>query len=143
MLGKGIMTPPTRTCNAFPAVWVDDWLAAVTSNPEIQVIGRWTRVHIVIECGAESLAVEFDRGSVQQVSPSPTTTADRVVFSGTRRAWDSMLVPDPEPRCNDVLALDRHDAEFEVVEGRDVLIKHLRILLAIFRIAAQSEGRLR
>ena len=65
------------------------------------------------------------------------------MFSGSKRAWDSMLTADPAPRCNDVLALDRHDPEFEITEGRTALIKHLRILLAIFRIAAQSEGRTR
>jgi hypothetical protein len=135
------MATPTPTCETFPAVWVEHWLSDVSSNPEIQVIGRWTRLHVVLECGVEEVTLEFDCGSFRRVPAGLTTTTDRVVFSGAKRAWASMLVPDPAPRCNDVLALDRHHPEFEIAEGRATLIKHLRILLALFRIAAQSEGR--
>ncbi|MEN0138851.1 MAG: hypothetical protein AAGC80_27105 [Rhodococcus sp. (in: high G+C Gram-positive bacteria)] len=135
------MTASTRTQDAFPTAWVEHWLDAVNTNPEVQVIGRWTRLHLVLECGFHDVTLEFDQGSLRRVPAGLTTTRDRVVFTGSDRAWNSMLVPHPAPRCNDVLALDRHDPDFDVTEGREVLIKHLRVLLAIFRIAAQTEGR--
>ncbi|MEN0138841.1 MAG: hypothetical protein AAGC80_27055 [Rhodococcus sp. (in: high G+C Gram-positive bacteria)] len=136
--GEAIVAPA-----AFPDTWIDGWLASAEADRELRTIGRWTSFTLVLRSGDEEVVVDIDGGRPHRRTDATTEAVDLEVIrlEGSPAAWDSMLVPCPAPRCNDVLALDRHHPEFSIAEGRTSLIRHLRILLLLLRIAAHTEGR--
>jgi hypothetical protein len=139
--------PPTDTPGnagigpaALTAPWVDQWTAAVTGNPEIQVAGRWSRLRIAVQWEAGTLEMLFDAGTFAPYQEADGGGIERVVFKGSEAAWRSMLTSTPAPRRNDVLAMDRHHDDFAVTSGRESLIRHLRIILLVFKVGATTTG---
>ena len=129
----------------FPDAWVDEWVRAAQRTPEVQVVGRWARVTVVLRCGEEQVAVAFDRGRMRRLwsgADGAGAETEAVVFAGSAAAWDSLLTPAPAPGCNDVLALDRLHPEFDVPVGRESLIRHLRLILLLMGVAARTERKL-
>jgi hypothetical protein len=130
----------------FPNSWIDNWLAAATADQEFRTLGRWTTLSLVLRCAEAEIIVDIDGGRIyRRVSGAAADPADTelIILDGSAAAWASLLTPKPAPRHNDVLALDRHHSEFDVVAGRTSLIRHLRIVLLLMSIAAQTEGRSR
>ncbi|GAA4415296.1 hypothetical protein GCM10023169_01480 [Georgenia halophila] len=141
--------------------WAQGWIDAVSYDAENAHIGRFSRLDIEIRTTeGERYVVEYDGGAVR-ARPAPdhldaaaedggpggsrtSSPVDRLVLRGSRAVWCELADPGATPRRHDLLALTKAAAGIEVVAGREVMIRHLRVLARLVDVAkavtAGTEG---
>jgi hypothetical protein len=109
--------------------WWRQLVRHIEADAEIAHVGRWSNVQLALVSDSTVGIVTFEAGRVVAIADDiGTIAADAVVMTGSSRAWRAFLQPVPPPQHNDVLAMDRRQADFEISGARAVLIRNLRFI---------------
>ncbi|WP_407727592.1 hypothetical protein ACJEDT_25550 (plasmid) [Rhodococcoides fascians] len=123
--------------------WQTHWQHELFRSREVELVGRWTSITLVLKCDERTLTCRFVDGVLTGRTDVEDGGRDAIVLRGSSRAWGMFLLPTPPPLHNDVLALDRRQDDFAVESGRHTLIQNLRfvqLVLALARTAVQKVG---
>ncbi|MFC7404612.1 alpha/beta fold hydrolase [Georgenia alba] len=131
--------------------WLETWLHAVGSDAENAHVGRFSR--FVVDAWTtegERYVLGYDGGVVRlEHDDGPPGSAthhregvsdvgsqeDRLVLRAPRDVWRELADPSAAPRRHDLLSLTKADDGIEIVTGREVMIRHLRVLTRLVELA--------
>lgn len=126
----------TRTPTFPEASWFETLRAAVASDAELAVTGRWCTLNVALVASEETVLMRLREGKIVEVVPEPDIGASwSVTLRGTREDWWTFLQPEPPPFHHDFLAMNTRVPTFSIEGDRKAFVRHLRVLRRIFEIA--------
>jgi len=121
--------------------WFEVLRAAVATDAELAVTGRWCTLDLALVAGEEIVLLRVEGGKISEVIPEPDIGASwSVTLRGTREDWLTFLQPVPPPFYQDLLAMNGRVPSFTIEGDRKVFVRHLHALARVFRIAQEIGG---
>mgnify|MGYP005675531119 CR=1 FL=1 len=82
----------------------DAFVAAVNSDPEFSVAGRFFNGSMKLEMGDDPVLIKFLDGKISNLGEANTFDAADVAIKGSAEDWHEFLQPIPKPFYHDMFA---------------------------------------
>ncbi|SDW91466.1 hypothetical protein SAMN04487912_105347 [Arthrobacter sp. cf158] len=119
-------------------IWGASWVLAVNADRENRHIGRMSRFMLRFELeDGEHADFLYAAGTLSFASADPTGE-DLLHIAGGAAAWAELSDANAAPRRHDLLALLKAPQGLEVVDGHDILLRHLRVITRLVEIGKKD-----
>jgi hypothetical protein len=128
---------------SFPKrTWFEALRAAAAADAELAAIGHRCTLDLALVVDGETVLLRLREGHISEFVPRPGMAYSwSVTLRGKRKDWMTFLQPEPPPFYNDLLAMNGRVPSFSIEGDRKTLVRHLRCLTRLFRIAQLVEDR--
>jgi hypothetical protein len=125
----------------FPSnEWMDKYREAVSSDQEMNVVGKFFDVDFLLGLGAKECLMQIRKGKISNILENPTPLdAWSFAIRGPEESWKKFIQPVPPPMFNDLFA-GVFQGNFKLEGDIKVFMQNIRALYRMLDVMREVKA---